>query len=485
MTEQIIHDLKDKKNIRRVLLVRPVSAIIHSAGHARDIRVPFLLKYIEALLLKNNDYDVRLVDCLINPVSLDGLVELTAGYSPDLVIVSSTTLERGMTLEYARMVKRESDPVIMVIGQDASARPEGYVCESSPVDIVVRGEPESATLQLLEALNGRQDISRIRGVNTKYFRHPDLALEKDLDALPFPDYSPDDFKKYIFYYPLPIAEKTVWAHMLTSRGCPYDCVFCSQVMRESFGKEVRLRDPAKVADEMEFLKKKGATIIAFDDDNFTTSERHVYAICQELKKRKLKIKWTAHARVDNCSRALLEAMKDAGCILLRFGIESGSERIIKALKKATCDGWAEKAVAVFEQARNIDLATVAIFSIGTPSETREDIDKSISLAKKLKADILQICFFTPYPGAPLYERYKEEILTQDTEKMYHYSIPLINFSAIPKEELGGLYRAFYREIMLRPGFLIRHCLRYWLFYLFNAKVFFRLFSMRTLLFGER
>lgn len=313
--------------------------------------------------------------------------------------------------------------------------------------------------------------------------HPDFALEDRLDWLPFPDYSPEDFKKYVFYYPLPITEKAIWGHMLTSRGCPYNCIFCSQMMRESYGKDVRLRNPASVAEEMQFLKGKGANIIAFDDDNFTTSKDHVLGVCNEIKKRKLKIKWTAHARVDNCSKELLKTMKDAGCVLLRFGIESGSERIIKMLKKTETGDWTTQAEIIFRDARSINLSTVAIFSIGTPSETKADIEKSISLAQKLKSDILQICFFTPYPGSSIYEKYKNNIASDNLEKMYHYSVPLSNFSDIQKEELAGLYRKFYRDILLSPEFIIRHCCRYTLFYLFNKNIFLKLFSMRKLIFG--
>jgi radical SAM superfamily enzyme YgiQ (UPF0313 family) len=154
------------------------------------------------------------------------------------------------------------------------------------------------------------------------------------------------------------------------------------------------------------------------------------------------------------------------------------------LQKSESGNWTSQAEAIFSQARGIGLATVAIFSLGTPSESREDVRKSVSLARRLKPDILQICFFTPYPGSLVYEKYKDGIPPESLEKMYHYSVPLSDFSDIPKDALGGIYREFYRDILLKPGFLIRHFHRYALYYFFNRKVFLKLFSMRKLIFGE-
>ena len=128
------------------------------------------------------------------------------------------------------------------------------------------------------------------------------------------------------------------------------------------------------------------------------------------KERHLKIKWIAHARVDNITPSLLKLMKEAGCILLRFGIESGSRRIIDILKKRDSDiDWIETSRAVFKNSREEGISTAALFIIGSPSESQSEIESSLKLAKELEPDFIQVHFFTPYVGSAAYEQYKSRI----------------------------------------------------------------------------
>lgn len=475
--------LEVKKNIEKILLVRPAADIIHIIGHPRDIRVPFLLKYIESLLVRDGECQTHFIDCMANYMDFDKLVKVSVEYSPDVIVLSPTTLEYNLSLEYAKLLKKKNNPIIIAIGQDATAGPERYVYNGSPVDILLKGECELSFIKLLRAINDNGDLSKIEGIFMRNYHQHDLAIVRNLDILPFPIYNGGEFRKYIFYYPLPIGKKVIWGHMLTSRGCPYNCIFCSQTIRESYGKEVRFREPSSVVDEMVYLKQKGVNIISFDDDNFTTFKSHVVGICEEIKNRGLKIMWSAHARIDNCDEDLLKIMKEAGCILLRFGIESGSEKIIKILKKTDDeDSWMDKAKVVFKTARKINLSTAALFLIGNPLETKKDIKKSISLAKELEPDLLQIHFFTPYPGSPAYEQFRDKISLTDIIEMYHYQASSLNFSQISTEELKDLYKKFYRAVLLSAGYILRHLSRYSLFYLHNRNIFLRLFNMRRLIF---
>lgn len=475
--------LEVKKDIKKVLLLRPAADIINIIGHPRDIRVPFLLKYIESLLARDGNYQAHFIDCMVNYMHLDQLVKTSLEHSPDVIVLSATTLEYSLSLKYAQLVKKKNNPLLIAVGQDPTASPERYVYNGSPIDIVLRGECELSFMKLLRTINDNGDLSKIEGVFMRNYHQHDLGIVRNLDILPFPIYNGGEFRKYIFYYPLPIGKKAIWGHILTSRGCPYNCIFCSQTIRESYGKEVRCREPSNVVDEMIYLKEKGVNVIAFDDDNFTTFKSHVVDICEQIKKKGLKIMWSAHARVDNCDEDLLKIMKEAGCILLRFGIESGSERIIKILKKTDDEGsWMDKAKVVFKTARKINLSTAALFLIGNPLETKKDIKKSVSLAKELKPDLLQICFFTPYPGSPAYEEFEDKISLIDIIEMYHYQAPSLNFSRISTEELKDLYKEFYRTVLLNAGYILRHLSRYSLFYLHNRNIFLRLFNMRKLIF---
>ncbi|MDD5236790.1 MAG: radical SAM protein [Candidatus Omnitrophica bacterium] len=470
------------ENRTRVLIIRPVDNVVFKTNHIRDIRVPFLLKYIEAILLKEEKFDVHLLDCMVKRMDIQGLLAFSKDYLPNVIILCPSTTEYRISLEYAKIIKNSTNAVIIAIGQDATASPQRYIYEDSPIDFVLRGESELSAIKLLERIAANStDFTGIEGIYMRGYIHPDIAYVKDHHALPFPVYKDSEFNKYTIYYPLPVVKKIIWGHVLSSRGCPYNCIFCSQTIRESYGKELRARDPKDVVDEIEYLREKGANMISFADDNFTTSKEHVINICKEIKRRGLKIIWSAHARIDNCDEYLLNTMKDAGCILLRFGVESGSEKVIKALKKTDIHNWIDKAETVFGAARKINLSTVALFLIGSPLEEEKDVRESIAFAKKINPDLLQICFFTPYPGSKAYEMFKEEINFSHIQDMYHYRIAPLNFSNIPTDRLAGLYRDFYRQFYLRKSYVVRHFLNYSMFYALNNSVFLKLFNMTKLL----
>jgi len=468
---------------KKVLLVRLVSEKLNSVGHPRNIRVPFLLKYMESILKRDSIYETLLLDCMASNMKLEGLIDVSIEYSPDIIVIFTTTLEYGLSLKYAGRVKKKSSPVIVAVGQDATASAQRYVYNGSPIDFVLRGESEFSLIKLLEVIYGQGDFSHIEGISTSHYSHPNLAFVNELEDLPTPIYEENELEGYRYYFPVSWGKRLVWGHLLSSRGCPYNCIFCSQTIRESYGKALRLRKPSDVIDEMMYLQTQGANFIVFADDNFTTSRNHVIGICEEIRKRRLKIRWTAHARVDNCDEDLLKIMKSAGCSLLRFGIESGSGKIIKILKKTDIENWLDRAREIFIAARKISLDTAALFLIGNPSETREDIEKTISFAIELSPDLVQVAFFTPYPGSPAYEEFKDKISTFDIEHMYHYSVSSLNFSCISSSELRKLYKKFYIKNLLSPRFLLNHFYKYSLFYIHNKETILKLCNIKRLIFN--
>lgn len=455
-------------NYTRILLVRVSSPVIKDIGFPRAYRPHFTLKYMEALL-KEENYLVGFIDSLISPHATDGLAESSLKFDPQVIIAAVTTVDSEYFLEYARLLKEKNNNlVIIAIGQDATWRPEKYRYLGSPVDMVLPGEPEAELLKILKALN-KGGYPKNRQIETP-------LLVEDLDALPFPKYSRGELRKYSFLYPLRMKKALRWGHILSSRGCPYKCIFCSQVIRESYGEKVRLRTPGNVVDEIEQLINSGANIIAFDDDNFTTSKAHVSSICDEILSRGIRIKWIAHARVDNLNFELLEKMKNAGCTLLRFGIESGSERILKILNKTDdADNWVRKSKEVFKIAKKLGIDTVALFIIGNPSESREEIGESIALAKDLDPDILQVSFFTPYPGSEAFDKFGSFVKTMEKNlSMYHYFSCGNYTSNLNQKELSLMHRNFYKDFIFRPDFLIRHFLKYKFFYLYNSDILCRI-----------
>ncbi len=438
------------------------------AKHPRGHRFPYILKYMEALL-REAHYNVKCVDLLISPLQTKELLDLVKEWGPELIVVSSTARDHGFTLKLARAVKELNSPITICVGQDATARPAEYLFPGSSIDLVLRGDAEFELLEVIRKINNGHNIAVLQ---KSYSEGKSLTIA-DLDALPFPRVTAHELQAYHHIYPVAINRHLVWGHILSSRGCPYPCMFCTEMIRETTGEKARFRSAANVVDEIEYLARQGANIIIFDDDNFTTSSAHVKNICEEMRRRNLNIPWVAHARVDNVGQDLLLQMKAAGCVLLRFGIESGSSRIIKILEKtANCFEWLPRAKDVFQVCKNIGISTSALFMIGSPTETKKEIEESIRFARELSPDMLQVSFFTYYPDTRASKRLKDREKDFDFSVMYHFSLPQprLNPSEVDNDTLQRLQRRFYRKVLLDPRFFFRHVVKYGLFYLHNPAI---------------
>lgn len=471
------------KTLRRIFLVRVNARVAEKVGHPRNPRPPYVLKYAEALLKREGKWEARMLDCLVEKMPLRSLLTKTLEWEPVVLVVSATTLDSALAFEYARRMRERGKGILIVaVGQDVSSAAGKYSAPDSPFDIGLPGEAEGEMISLLNRLDEEADRGKIKEHYRRLLRKPEPLLIRDLDDLPFPLYTRRELQSYRPLYPVRIDKKVIWGHVLTSRGCPYECIFCTQVIRDSYGKQMRSRSAQNVVDELEYLMRSGANAVRFDDDNFTSSRAHVEAICDEIRRRKLRMSWVAHARVDNLSAALLKTMKEAGCVLLCCGIESGSSRMVEVLGKAGSGvEWIKKSKEVFGYSRRIGLATDALFIIGGPTETMDDIQNSIKLALELDPDMIQVHYFTPYPDTEAYRQFGERIEEEEMEKMYHYNISAVNLSGLPPDQLWEMQSVFYRRFFLRPGFIIRHLVEYAPFYVHNPGVFCKVMAvMRAL-----
>lgn len=456
----------------RIYLVQMDSPVLReSGGHPRHFAPPFTLKYIQALATKNSDLQVKLVDCLVVPITLEELVNNVLAWNADLLVVSSSTHSYESALQFCSLVKEKRYILTVAAGQGATVNFPDWSFPGFPFDIVLRGEAEEEVFSIINNLNDGMNEEVIRGIYRHKLSKGELSLAKDLDYLPFPDYTASELQAYRYFYPLRINKKLRWGHILSSRGCHHSCMFCSQIIRETYGNIIRRRSPVNVVDEIEHLMARGVNIISFDDDNFSSSQKHITEICAEILRRKLKVKWIAHSRVDELSTSLIKFMKDAGCVLLRFGIESASERIIKVLDKNRSNiNWIEASMDILSSCKKIGIATNALFMIGNPAETIEEIKSTIKMAKALAPDLIQVHFFTPYPGSKIYEDLRgNEVGGNVFSRMHHYSFPQINLSAVRSSDLIKMRGIFYRSFLLNPLFMFKHLIRYFLFYINNIE----------------
>jgi radical SAM superfamily enzyme YgiQ (UPF0313 family) len=252
-------------------------------------------------------------------------------------------------------------------------------------------------------------------------------------------------------------------------------------MRVSTGKRLRSRSAASVADEMEHLARLGVNICSFQDDSFSAHRKFMQSLCEELISRKSTMPWMARVRVDELNYDLLVLMKKAGCVMLGLGVESGSERIIKAMHKQGVDRpWIELCRQIFGWTRDLGIGTNAYYVIGNPTETREEIEQTINLALDLNSDSIQVHFYTPYPGSKAWEQFKDKLADTDPKQLYHYARPMLSFAAVSIDELVKLRSRFYKRYLFRPGFAFRHFRRYASFYLHNPNILWSLLGIRKI-----
>lgn len=447
-----------KRAFHKIMLLRPRPPVLDKAHFPRNPRLPVELAYA-SVCLKKYGYEPLLRDCYVN----SNLDLIWPSKQSDAIVISCTYFDINNVLNFSKKIKTEyKNKIIIVIGQQATSQPEKFVYKGSPIDFVLLGETEESLVKLFEKLNKGEDLSSIGCLYSPHYKGRRIEIIQNLDRLPFLEH----IQGYNYIYPVKIKKKAVWGHLLSIRGCPHPCIFCSQMSRKTFGTKIRNRSGKSVAEEMEYLKRKGVTVVLFDDDNFTTSKKHILNVCKEIQRRGPDMGWVVHARVDELDNETIFEMKKAGCILLRLGIESGSNRIIHLLKKRlTQIDWVSQTRKVVSIANNLNLPVLGLFIVGTPEETEKDLIDSINLAKGLDVDLIQVHFFAPYCGTKAYDYYKGKLKPED---VYHHSCQGIQTSEISNENLKHLYRKFFYGFYLRPNFLVKHVLSYYPFYILNT-----------------
>lgn len=229
-----------------------------------------------------------------------------------------------------------------------------------------------------------------------------------MDSIPFPARELFDNQSYKDYY-LKRFGYTLTS-IITSRGCPFNCDFCSQPI---FGNQFRARSAVNVVDEIEKVINLGYERIWFADDCFTLSHNRLIEICDEIIKRNVKVDWECLSRVDTIDLEIAEKMKKAGCVRLFFGVESGNNSILTLMNKKITTEQARKAVHIAKQA---EIKVGAFFIVGYPGETDETILDTVQFASLLPLDYLSFTLPYPIPGTPLHERVKEKLISEDFEE---------------------------------------------------------------------
>ena len=470
-------------NINTVLLIRVSSSVDKDVEHPQFFDPPYALKCLQAGLERRRDLKVHLLDCWIRPMSVADLLSKTAAILPDLVVVSASSFDVDVADGYVNDLKKQKQPPLIVgIGQGFYHHLHGVPEQAAHYDAILLGEPEQEFFHLFDRIltDGSNSADWRQPYRTAFNEGKRFIVEEP-DKLAFPSYTQEELAAYQSIFPVQVPRRVVWGYLIATRGCPHNCMFCSEVMRVSSGKRLRSRSAASVVNEMEHLARQGVNICSFQDDSFSANRKFMQSLCEELISRKSTMPWMARVRVDELNYDLLVLMKKAGCVMLGLGVEAGSERIIKEMRKQGVDRpWRDLCRQVFGWTRELGIGTNAYYVIGNPTETREEIEQTIQLAMELNSDSIQVHFYTPYPGSAAWDLYKDKLSDADSMHLYHYARPLLSLAAVSSDELVKMRSSFYKRYIFRPRFAFRHIRRYASFYLHNPNIFWSLFGIRKI-----
>jgi anaerobic magnesium-protoporphyrin IX monomethyl ester cyclase len=428
-----------------VTLVNPPSP----SGAPPALFIPLGIGYLAAVLEKNQ-YEVSVIDCqALRPTRSQLKAELISNH-PDVIGVTSATLTYKPALEIVKIAKEALPNCLLILGgPHVTVLDEQSLNEAPEADIIVRGEGEQTILELADLVS-RSDLKNlpeVQGITFrkggKIVRSKDRAFIQNLDELPHPAYEHFQLSKY------KVSGK-MYLPIITSRGCPFQCTFC--LASRMCGKRFRTRSPKKVVDELEWLRDvHGADIFAFYDDTFTFDIKRAYEICEEMKNRGFDLPWDCRTRVDRISTEVLSKMKDANCQLIHFGVESGNQEMLSAMKKGTTVEQNERAI---RWAKDVGISVAISVVVGYPGETADMLKQTFDFIRKTGPDYVYVCQAIPYPGTELFDLLRElgwEVSTEWNhydEQSQVFKNPLLAPQKI--EELRG---AFYNQFFSPSYFL--------------------------------
>jgi anaerobic magnesium-protoporphyrin IX monomethyl ester cyclase len=444
-----------RSRVRVVLVHPPLRRVVGAAtpeyvDENRGFTPPMGLLYLQAALEQSRHESV-FVDAHLEGWDYAEAARQILTHEPDLVGLQALTFTLPDAYLQAKALKQQNPDVPILIG---GPHPTIYPLETvglSGVDFAFVGEGERALVQFLDAFDDPAARIHVPGIVSKLDGQvrlaPGAGLLEDLDGIPFPARRSSLYKRYSSV----LAERSSITVMITSRGCPFNCIFCNRM-----GRRYRWHSAPYVLAEFEQINELGIGEVFIHDDTFSIRRDRVVAICEGLIERRLDIIWEARTRVDCVDEQLIALMRRAGCHRLSFGVESGSPKVLKRMRK---DINPQRVEQVFGWCRREGIVTLADFMLGNLDETEDDVRMSLELMRRIDPDYVQFSMLSPYPATPLYELGLESGLIKSDIWREFARDPLQPFRGplwtqnFTEEELTHLTAAAYRSFYMRPRFV--------------------------------
>lgn len=419
---------------------------------------PLGILYVASHLKKNlSNLEVKILDAPTEKLSYKEIEHEIKSFSPDIVGIYFCTEYLYDSLKVAELVKKIDKNIITVAGGPHVFIYPIETIENENVDYCIYGEGEIVFYHLVENLYLDKDPNEIPGVisKTNKYKQHEIQYVKNLDELAIPDRTLLNYKKYRSF----ITYKNPITTMMTSRGCAFNCYYCNSIER---AKKVRFHSPEFVIKEIEEITKLGIEDIIFFDENFTFNIDRVEKICDLLIQKKLKIRWHCRSRADmKLDKKILKKMKDAGCRLIQFGVETGSHRLQKVINKHLD---LEKVKNVIKLCKDVGILTYGNFMLGLPTETIKEMFDTINFAIKLNLDYAPFGVFNPLPASVFYEQaLKNGVIKKDYwyEYLRDPSKPIVDYwwPEHDKKILSKLNYLAFRKFYFRPRYIIKSVFR--------------------------
>ena len=417
---------------------------------------PLGLAYVASALEKHN-YEVEIIDLAASKINTRRLERMISKNNTLFYGLSSTLFGLREITWLAKFIKRcKPNSKVVLGGLCTFFSPEIILKRIPEIDVVVKGEGERTVVELCEVFECKKNLQSVTGIifreNNQIISNPPRSWIDNLDENCFParHLIPNNryhlHPPYGLYFPITTIE--------TSRGCMGNCNFCLYPSRP-----YRYRSANSVVDEIDsVVNNYSIREIYFADATFTVGEERTVQICDEIMRRGIKIAWTCKERVDKVSKKSLEKMKQAGCYMISFGVESCSQEILNNLNKKITVSQIEEAIRLTKE---VGIRSIAYLMIGSPGENQESIQKTIKFINRLEPDFVLYAGLTPEPASMLYRKaIREGILSNEYYENLLFSNnmsewPLYGTTSFSRKEIGKWVKEANKEFYLRPKYWFR------------------------------